>query len=528
MSERAAGLERREFLRLCAAGSAALAAGCRAQRAGPAPPGTPDAALGALGGVALDEARRLGASYADCRIVESRRQEIRARETRVSSVRDSEERGFGVRVLVNGTWGFAASARVERDELAAVARAAVELARSCERLQREPVQLAGAERHVAVWRTPIRRDPFDVPLDEKIERLLAIDAQALSHPGITFVSSFLEFVREHKYFCSTEGSAIEQTLHRCNPGFTLTAVDRQRGSFESRDSFANPQGRGWEYVEDYPWMADVSQAAEDVLEKARAPSVVPGVRTLILHPTNLWLVIHESIGHPTEYDRAVGLEANYAGTSFLTLDKLGSYRVGSEIVDIVAEKTAPGSLATCGYDDDGVRTRSWPLVRGGIFVDYQVTREQAHQLGRRASHGCCQAQGWADVPFQRMPNVNLVPAATALSLADLIADTDDAILVRGRGSYSIDHQRYNFQFGGQTFHEIKHGRVTGMLRDVAYQARTPDFWRSCDALCGAEEYGVGGSFHDGKGEPGQSNAVSHGCPAARFRGIDVLNTARAV
>ena len=222
----------------------------------------------------------------------------------------------------------------------------------------------------------------------------------------------------------------------------------------------------------------------------------------------------------------MGLEANLAGTSFLTPDKLGHYRVGSDIVSFVAEKTAPGSLATAGYDDDGVATRQWPLVTNGVFVDYQLTRDQAPRLGRSRSHGCSQAQSWRDFPFQRMPNVNLVPGPAELSLEDLIADTDDAILIRGRGSYSIDHQRYNFQFGGQTFHHVKKGRVVGMLRDVAYQSRTSDFWRSCDAICGPGDYWVGGSFNDGKGEPGQSNAVSHGCSPARFRGIDVLNTAR--
>ncbi len=522
-------MERRAFLKLAAAGPAALAAGAAgcASRSGPRESvEAPDEELGALAGLALDEARRLGASYADCRINETARQEIATRENRVSRVRDVRDLGFGVRVLVNGCWGFAASPQLAREELARVARTAVELARSCERLQREPVQLCPAERHVAVWRTPIRRDPFEVPLDEKIERLLEINARALSHPHVSFASSSLDFVREHKLFRSSEGSLIEQWLYRCNPGFTLTAVDRERGRFETLDSSAAPRGQGYEYVETHPWLDEADRAAEDLAEKARAPSIAPGVRTLILHPTNLWLVIHESIGHPTEYDRAIGLEANYAGTSFLTPDKLGDYRVGSERVDFVAEKTAPGSLATCGYDDDGVRTRQWHLVRGGIFVDYQITREQAPLLGRSRSHGCAHAQSWSDVPFQRMPNVNLVPARERLTLEELIADTDDAILVRGRGSYSIDHQRYNFQFGGQTFHEVKRGRITGMLRDVAYQARTSDFWRSCDALCSREEYGVGGSFYDGKGEPGQSNAVSHGCPPARFRGIDVLNTAR--
>jgi len=519
-------IERRTLLKLGAASGLGLAGACRSAGSSTPPAQEPDAAAVELAGLALDEARRLGASYADCRLVDARRQELSAREARVTQVRDSEERGFGVRVLHGGTWGFAASARVSREELVRVARRAVELARTMAGLQREPVRLAPPERHVALWSTPIRRDPFAVPLDEKLERLLAINAEALRQPGVSFVNSSFDFVREHKLFCSTEESAIEQTLFRCNPGFTLTHVDRERGLFETRDACAAPRGQGYECIEDFPWSAEIARAAADVVEKSRAPSVAPGVRTLILHPTNLWLVIHESIGHPTEYDRVIGLEANYAGTSFLTPDKLGEFRLASERVNFMAEKTAPGALATSGYDDEGVRTRQWPLVRDGVFVDYQITREQAPLLGRSHSSGCSLAQGWRHVPFQRMPNVNLLPGTERLSLEDLIADTDDALLFSGRGSYSIDHQRYNFQFGGQTCYQVKKGKLAGMVRDAAYQARTPDFWRSCDALCSAEEYWVGGSFYDGKGEPGQVNAVSHGCVPARFRGIDVLNTGR--
>jgi TldD protein len=429
-------------------------------------------------------------------------------------------------VLVDGTWGFAAGPTVTSEAVAAVARRAVSLARANSRLQSEPVQLAPVRTHVAVWNTPIRTDPFAITLDDKIDRLLSINADALGHASVSFCNSSMDFVREHKLFASTEGSRIEQTLHRCNPSFSVTSVDRSKGTFESRNSYASPQGMGYEYVEDYPWIEDVRAAAEDVVEKARAPSVTPGPRDLILHPSHLWLTIHESIGHPTEYDRAIGMEANYAGTSFLTPDKLGHFRLGSEIVNFQAEKTAPGSLATCGYDDDGVATMEWKLVEDGVFVDYQITRDQAPLLGRPRSYGCSYAQSWADVPFQRMPNINLQPGPEPLTLDELIADTEDAILIHGRGSYSIDHQRYNFQFGGQTYYHVKNGAVVGMLRDVAYQARTPDFWRACDAICSADEYRVGGSFYDGKGEPGQVNAVSHGCPPARFRDINVLNTGR--
>lgn len=531
-------LQRREFLKASTlAGPLLLVQGCRAPvakqtgpetdvlRDGSRPDLEPDPELTELAQVAIQHGGAGGASYVDVRFVDTRSQVVRTREARVTGISDREDRGFGVRALWRGTWGFAASSKIDRDELARVARRACSMARTNYLLQGEPITLAEAEEQVAVWNTPIRRDPFEVPLEEKIDRLLSVNAAALEVPGVSFCSSQMHFVRELKLFASSEGTVVEQTLHRCNPAFTVTSVDREKG-FQSRNSYTNPQGMGYEYVEDYPWLDDVRQAGRDAVAKHDAPSVEPGKWDLILHPSHLWLTIHESIGHPTEYDRALGMEANYAGTSFLTPDKLGHFRIGSDIVSFEAEKTHPHALATCGYDDEGVATTRWDLVKDGIFVDYQTTREQAPLLGRRHSNGCSYAQSWRDVPIQRMPNVNLVPGRAPLSLDDLIADTERAILILGRGSYSIDHQRYNFQFGGQAWYEVRDGKVERMLKDVAYQARTPDFWRACDAICSAEEYRLGGSFYDGKGEPGQSNGVSHGCSPARFRNIDVLNTAR--
>jgi TldD protein len=534
-------MHRRDFLKGTAATGLLVACGGSSGTArppvvtgtAPAKPQPPavtfsDPELEKLANAALQAARDAGATYADIRIADYRWQSIGTREDRVQSVNDSEDRGFGVRVIANGTWGFAASARVTVEEAVRVARRAVALAKGNSVLQKEPVKLAPVEAYRAIWNTPIKRDPFEVSLADKIGLLLSINAEALKVAGVSFCSSRMAFVREHKFFASTEGSYIEQTLHRCNPSFTVTSVDRKRGSFQTRSSLSDPQGKGYEYVTDYPWLDDVRQAGEDAVAKHTAKSVEPGKRDLILHPTNLWLTIHESIGHPTELDRALGMEANYAGTSFLTPDKLGSFQLGSKIVNFHGEKTRKGSLATCGYDDDGVKTTEWPLVKDGVFVDYQTTRDQAHLIGRERSHGTSYAQSWKDVAFQRMPNINLLPGPEPLTLDQLIAGTEDAILIKGRASYSIDHQRYNFQFSGQTFHEVKNGKIVGMLNDVAYQSRTPDFWNACDAICSAEEYYVGGSFYDGKGEPGQVNAVSHGCAPARFRQINILNTKRSV
>ena len=526
-------MRRRDFLKGTLAAAVLPACGGSSGRGGgaaprPSPPAFSDPSLVELADLALDSARAAGATYADVRVADYRRQAVSTREARVLNISDARDRGFGVRVIARGAWGFAASASVTKEEVVRVARQAVAIARANAALVSEPVQLAPVERHLAVWRAPIEKDSFEVPVRDKIDRLLAINAEALKVPGVSFASSSMSFVAEHKFFASTEGSYIEQWLQRCSPSFRVTSVDRKRNSFQTRESYAEPRGVGYEYVESYPWAEDARQAGEDAVAKHSAPSVEPGPRDLILHPTHLWLTIHESIGHPTELDRALGMEANFAGTSFLTPDKLGTFRVGSDLVNFVAEKTAPGSLATCGYDDDGVETGAWHLVERGIFVDYQTTRDQAHLIGQKASHGSSYAQSWKDVPFQRMPNVNLVPGEKPLSEAQLIADTEDAIYIKGNGSYSIDHQRYNFQFGGQAFYQVKKGKITGMLRDVAYQARTPDFWSSCDAICDRGAYQVGGSMFDGKGEPGQANAVSHGCSTARFRRINVINTARQV
>jgi TldD protein len=480
----------------------------------------------ALTEVAINTALQAGASYADIRISSYRSQNIFTREKRVVSVSDDEDKGFGIRVIADGTWGFAASYLLTEAEVVRVAKEAVALARANAKLQREPLKLS---KEVSVrdrWQTPIKTDPFEIPLAQKVDILLGVNAEATSIAGVSYCSSSMLFVREDKLFASSEESLIEQTLHRCFPSFTATAVDPKKG-FQTVSSYPGPQGMGYEYVEQYDWRQAAKQAGQDVVEKLSAPSVTPGKRDLILHPSHLWLTIHESIGHPTELDRALGMEANFAGTSFMTTDKLGKLRIGSDIVNVVADRTQAEALATCGYDDDGVKTQSWYLLKEGIFVDYQTTRDQAHLINKNKSYACSYSQGWRDVPFQRMPNVSLLPGKKPLSLDQLIADTEDAILIKGNGSFSIDHQRYNFQFGGQTFYEVKKGKVVGMLKDVAYQAKTPDFWQACDAICSKEEYMLGGSFYDGTGEPGQSNAVSHGCAPARFRQINILNTGNA-
>jgi TldD protein len=479
-----------------------------------------------LADAALASARKAGASYADVRINRYRNQFIFTRDRQIQNIVNTEDYGFGVRVIVDGTWGFASSSLVTKDEIARIASQAVSIARANRAVNAEPVVLAPVAAFNTDWNTPAKKNPFDMPLQPKVDLLMQINEAALKVTGASFVNAFMQFVNEQKYFASTEGSHIQQSLIRSYPSFSVTAVDRASGKFYSRRALTTPMGMGYEYVEGYPLLQEATLAAEEAVAMHKAKPVAAGQKTLILHPSNLWLTIHESVGHPTELDRALGYEANYAGTSFLTTDKLGKFEFGSKIVNIVGDKTQDRALATCGYDDDGVKTSRWHIIKDGTFVDYQTTRDQAHLIGQKESHGCSYADSWGSIPFQRMPNVSLEPGAKDLTEKDILAATDDGIYIKGDSSYSIDHQRYNFQFSGQTFWEVKGGKITTQLRDVAYQSNTPEFWKSCDMLGGQSTYELGGAFSDGKGQPGQSNSVSHGCPVARFARVNILNTGR--
>jgi TldD protein len=486
---------------------------------------------------ALDAARGAGASYADVRVSRNRNQDLATRERQITGFEDSETFGFGVRVLASGAWGFAASRDLTLDEAERVARQAVAQARANASARQRPVELAPVERYPdGRWQSPIEIDPFEVPIEDKVGLLLQANEAALG-AGARFVNSSMFFVREEKTFASTEGTYTVQTIYRSYPQMTVTAVG-QGGDFQTRQSTpVQPMGLGYEHVRDSRLVENAGQWAQDAVAKLTAKPVEPGRYDLVLMPSHLFLTIHESIAHPTELDRIMGYEANYAGTSFISpiQDFLGKFRYGQDLMNIQAERSAPGSLATVGWDDEGVRPDEYLIVKNGILNDLQTTREQApwladwyRQQGKPVrSHGNSYAQRWADVQFQRMPNVNLLPHPERdVSLEELIGGVENGILIEGRGSYSIDQQRYNAQFGGQVFHEIRNGRVTGMLKDVAYQMRTPEFWNSMDLIGGRSTYFVGGSFNDGKGQPSQANAVSHGCPPARFRGVNVINTGR--
>ncbi|NQT87911.1 TldD/PmbA family protein [bacterium] len=490
--------------------------------------------------VALDAATAGGAQYADVRIGRFRAQHISAREDHIQNVSDSESYGVGVRVLVDGTWGFAASHIVTRDSIAQVTGQALAMARANRAALRRPVRLAPVEAYIDTWSSPIEKDPFTVSVAEKADVLLAVTGAALAVEGAKYCNAFMYFRNEHKFFASTEGSFIEQNLTRTWPCFSVTAIDAETGAFETCKGDPFPMGLGYEHVERAGMVDLASQVAENAVRKLHAKSVEPGPRDLVIHPSNLWLTIHESVGHPTELDRACGHEANFAGTSFLTPDKLGTFQFGSPAVNLVADKTIAAGLATCGYDDDGVKTRQWHLVKDGVFVDYQTTREQVlwpeYRDARAAaglpeateSNGSAYADSWGTVAFQRNVNIHLAAGAEPLTPDDLIADTEDGIYIEGESSYSIDHQRYNFQFSGQTFREIKNGKLGQMLRDVAYQANTQQFWNACDAVCDERFWEMGGTYYCGKGQPMQSAPCSHGAAPARFRQVNILNTRREI
>jgi TldD protein len=480
-----------------------------------------------LADLALRTAKKLGAGYADIRFCRYENEHLNTREKRVQSIHNSRDGGFGVRVLWRGTWGFASSNQILAASIEGATRAAVEMAKANHVLQHIKIELEKIPSYEDEWVMPMRKDPFTVPLDEKVKKLLALNEAAMK-AGADFCSSSLSFVKEEKIFASSYGSFIRQVRVRSFPDFTATAVDKTSGRFVTRSSFAAPRGSGYEYVEQYDLVGEAAQAGEEARKKLLAKSVEPGVKDLVVHPTNLWLTIHESVGHPTELDRALAYEANFAGTSFVTTDKLGKLRYGSDLVNIVGDRTQKDGLATVAYDDDGVKTKGaeFDIIRKGVFKNYQLSIGFAHFVGRKKSNGCAFADSWDKAPMQRMPNISLQPGEKKVSAAELISGVQDGIYILGNGSWSIDHQRYNFQFGGQVFYEIKNGRLGQMLRDVAYQSNTVEFWNGCDGLGGREEYFLGGAFNCGKAQPMQIAPVSHGAVPARFRKISVINTNR--
>jgi TldD protein len=496
-----------------------------------------DASIKAMLLEALNAATLAGASYADARIGHYLQQFIQTRERQIQNVVDTDSIGCGVRALVDGTWGFAATRDLTTAGVVAAAREAAAIARANRVARDRAVTLAPAPAAPSgSWRSPFEVDPWTVPLEQKVELLLAANAEGMKAEGVRFVFSGMFFRKMERNYANTDGSVIAQTVVQSWAPMQLTAVSADFTDFQNRGNMTAPAARGYEYITSLDLAGNARQWGEEARQKLSARPVEVGRYDLVLHPSHLWLTVHESIAHPTELDRVMGYEANYAGTSFVAPPEqhLGKLRYGPEFMNVQGDRSQPGALATIGFDDEGVRPDDFLIVRNGMLNDYQTTREQASWLRwwydaeRREtrSHGCSYADNWSSVQFLRMPNVSLLPGERDLSWDDLIAATDRGIAIVGDGSFSIDQQRYNAQFGGQLFYEIRGGRITGMLKDVAYQMRTPDFWNAMDMIGGRRSYEVWGSFFDGKGQPGQVNAVSHGCVPARFRGVNVINTGR--
>jgi len=489
-----------------------------------------------LGDAALARAAELGATHADFRFERVRYQTLVARDGVLQSASDREDLGFAVRVVHDGAWGFASGVALTVEEAGRVAETAVGVARVAAAMTTDPVELAPEPVYRDVeWVSAHRIDPFAVPTAEKAELLVDWTQRLRTGASVDHATAHVLQVHECKFYADLAGTRTTQQRIRLHPGFE--AMGTGADVFDSMASIAPPVGRGWEYLtgsgeEAWDWDAELAQVPDLLAEKLAAPSVEAGRYDLVIHPSNLWLTIHESIGHATELDRALGYEANYAGTSFATPDLLGTLAYGSPIMNVTGDRTQPHGLATVGWDDEGVAAQQWDIVRDGTFVGYQLDRSMGplhpelagpdFPAGR--SNGCAYADSPGHIPIQRMANVSLQPAPDGPSTEELIGRVERGIYVVGDRSWSIDMQRFNFQFTGQRFYRIVDGKLAGQLRDVAYQATTTDFWRSMEAVGGPQTWVLGGAFNCGKAQPGQVAAVSHGCPSALFRDVRILNT----
>ena len=483
-----------------------------------------------LGEVALARASELGATHADFRFERLRYQYLGVRDGVLQTATDAEDLGFAVRVIHRGAWGFASGVVLTPQEARRVAETAIGVAEVAAAMTTLPVELAPEPVYDDVtWVSAYDINPLEVSTAEKAGVLIDWSDRLRQHAVVGHATAYLQQVQENKYYADLAGTRTTQQRVRLQPGFEAMGSDDSTGVFDSMSSLAPPVGRGWEYLTngEHDWDAELAEVPELLAAKLAAPGVEAGDYDLVIHPSNLWLTIHESIGHATELDRALGYEANYAGTSFATYDKLGTLQYGSEIMNVTGDRTQQHGLATVGYDDEGVQTRQWDIVKDGVLVGYQLDRSMGHmkpELHEGRSNGCAYADSPGHIPIQRMANVSLQAAPDGPSTEELIGGVERGIYVVGDKSWSIDMQRFNFQFTGQRFFKITDGQLDGQVRDVAYQATTTDFWNSMEAVGGPQTWELHGAFNCGKAQPGQVAAVSHGAPSALFRGVRILNT----
>lgn len=469
---------------------------------------------------ALDVATGSGATYADIRVVHSSEESISVSNGRVEGVESGDSSGLGVRVLAKGSWGFAASSQITADSAKRAAVRAVELAHASSLVRTQPVRLAPVAAHDARWSGPCTIDPFTVPLSDKIDLLVAADEAMRAEKAVSLTKAHMGFHRIHKYFASSEGSFIEQTHVESGAGIVANAIS---GHEVLTRSYPNSHGGNWlqggyEVIESFDLAGHAPRIAEEASALVTAAPCPSGITDLIIDGSQLGLQVHESIGHPTELDRVLGDEAAFAGTSFLSIDDLGSLQYGSEQVTVTADSTVPGSLGSFGFDDEGVPAQRDHLITDGLLTGFLTSRESASAIGRE-SNGCMRADGWNRIPLIRMTTVSLEPGEWAFD--DLIADTETGLYVETNNSWSIDDRRLNFQFACEIGWEIKDGKLGRMVKMPNYTGITPRFWNSCDAICSAEHWRVWGLPNCGKGEPMQVAHVAHGAAPARFRGVQV-------
>ncbi|CAI9408229.1 TldD/PmbA family protein [Aestuariimicrobium sp. T2.26MG-19.2B] len=481
--------------------------------------------LDALADAALARAKQLGASHADVRIERHRTAQTRLRDGKLAGASDSTDLGISIRVVHHGSWGFAAGITLTAEAARTLADQAVAIAQVSAPLNPRAVELAEEPVHTGTWVSSYEVNPFHVPDRDRVARLVELSQSLASQAGVSHTQASLMAVQENTFFANLAGTRTTQQRVRVHPEFTATNVSDS--GFSSMRTIAPPAGRGWEYLTGTGWDfdAEIAGMGDHLAANVRAASVTAGPTDLVIDPSNLFLTIHESVAHGTELDRALGYEAAYAGTSFATFDQLGTLRYGSEVMNVTGDRVTEHGLATVGWDDEGVAAQTFDIIRDGTLVGYQLNRQMAHEKGLGRSNGCAFADSAGHIPLQRMPNVSLQPGTDNLSLDDLIGRVENGLYVVGDKSWSIDMQRFNFQFTGQRFLVIKDGRLTGeQVCDAAYQGTTTDFWGSMEAVGGPDTYLLAGAFNCGKGQPGQVAAVSHGAPACLFRGVNVLNT----
>jgi TldD protein len=481
--------------------------------------------LSHLTDAAISTAKSLGASHVDVRVERTRTGVLSLRDAKPETQSDETIIGIGVRVIVNGAWGFASSPDLSAETAKRLANTAVAMAKTSKPLSTELVSLVHEPAYPdKTWVSSYEIDPFSISDSERKDRLASLSSKLLASSSVNHTSAMTMYVKEQKHYADSNGTSTTQQRVRIQT--QIEAISIGEHGFESMRTLAQPAGFGWEWMGNsiWNWDKEIDELPNLLAEKVKSPSVEPGKYDLLIHPSNLWLTIHESIGHATELDRAMGYEANYAGTSFATPEKLGNLKYGSKLMNVTGDRLTEHGLSTVGWDDEGVAAQRWDIVKDGLLVGYQLDRRIAARVNQDRSNGCAFADSPAHVPIQRMPNVSLQPNPNGPSLDELISSVEDGIYILGDKSWSIDMQRYNFQFTGQQFHRIKNGKLAGQLKDVAYQATTTDFWGAMKAVGGPSTYVLGGAFNCGKAQPGQVAAVSHGCPAAVFDKINILNT----